>query len=293
MTCFDIWPARGPALLLLLLLAACSTTAPPRKLRLPARINEASGLIIDDGRMRWNNDSGDGPHLYTTDLEGKLLRTDTLSAEATDYEGLAEDPEGNIYVGDFGNNFGRRKRLAIYRYDPERMRTDSIIFRYPGQDGSGRLTPGNYNCEAMIWAGDSLHLFTKDILFGDRPAVTKHYRLPTRPGSYVAEFVDSLRIPRRVVTGAAVDRKSNTLYLVAYNYRKLLGLLPTSSASLIELRQYPQGRFLRGQLRRRNIAWAVPTQHEAVAIYDDRYLYVGAEATAIRKRAIARRLKRR
>ncbi len=277
----------------LLLLASCRTTAPPRKFALPAVLNEASGLVIEGDEMIWHNDSGDGPYLYTTDLRGELLRTDTLDARAVDYEDLCADEHGLLYVGDFGNNLGKRTRQTIYRYDRERGRTDSIVYTYPGEDGSGRQANNNYDCEALVAGGGMLHLFTKDMLFGERAFYVKHFRLPSTPGNYVAELVDSLYLPRRVVTGAALDRESGTLYLVAYNFRMLLNKLPTGSASLIAITDYPGDRFLSGKVRRRNIAWALPTQHEAVAVYDDRYLYLGAEATRLRKHAIARRIRRR
>jgi hypothetical protein len=276
----------------LLLLSSCVST-PPRKFRLPRAIREASGLVIEDGRFTWHNDSGDGPYLYTTDDRGRLLSIDTMRARASDYEDITRAPAGILYVGDFGNNTGRRTAETIYRYDPARGTADSTVYTYPRQDGGGRLTPGNYDCEALVVWKDSLHLFTKDLLGGDRSFTLRHFRLPARPGTYEAELVDSLYLPRRVVTGAALDKDGSHLYLVSYNFRMLLGFLPTSSASLITLTDFPEGRFLQGKLRRRNIAWGIPTQHEAVAVYDEDYLYVGAEATKIRRRAIARRLKRR
>ncbi len=277
----------------LVLLTSCASGGMPRKFSLPPVLSEASGLVIDGDEMIWHNDSGDGPYLYTTDLRGNLLRTDTLDARASDYEDLCADEAGLLFVGDFGNNRGLRAGAVIYTYDRNSGKTDSITYTYPGQDGGGRLVPGNYDCEAVVELNGTLHLFTKDILYGDRPFYLRHFRLPAAPGNYVAELVDSLYLPRRVVTGATLDRESGTLYLVAYNFRMLLGKLPTSSASLIALTDYPEDRFFRGKTRRRNISWAIPTQHEAVAVYNERYLYVGAEATRLRRHAMARRIKRR
>ncbi|WP_116106196.1 hypothetical protein [Lewinella sp. IMCC34191] len=276
----------------LLLLSACGSTYPPRKFSLPQRLREASGLVIDQGRMLWHNDSGDGPYLYSTDMAGSLLKVDTLRAAAIDYEDICQDEAGRLYLGDFGNNRGLRQQQVIYRYDTVSERTDSIVFTYPGQDGRGIQYPGNYNCEAMVFLDGQLHLFTKDVLSGDRPFYIKHFRLPATPGNHEAKLVDSLYLPRRVITGATLDREKKELYLVAYNFRVLLGFIPSGAASLITISGYPGDEFFKGNIERRNISWAVPTQHEAVAIYDDRYLYIAAEATAIRRRAIARRIRR-
>ena len=274
------------------LLVSCGSSYPPRKFRLPQRLDEASGLVIDHGRMLWHNDSGDGPYLYTTNLAGELLAVDTLNAAAVDYEDICQDDRGLLYLGDFGNNTGRRTEQTIYIYDTLTHNTDSIRFTYPGQDGTGIDRPGNYNCEAMVVADGQLHLFTKDVLTRERPFYIKHFRLPARAGTYEAELVDSLYLPRRVITGATLDRDRNELYLVAYNFRVLLGFLPLGGASLITVSDYPNDEFFKGTIDRRNLAWAIPTQHEAVAVYDDRYLYVAAEATPLRRRAIARRVKR-
>lgn len=291
----NIFRTRAPAQLLLtgvmLSLMACRTTT-PRKFPLPPEINEASGLVIEGREMIWNNDSGDGPHLYTTDLGGRLLRTDTLDARASDYEDICSDEAGLIYVGDFGNNLGKRTHQTIYRYDRQHELTDSIVYTYPGQDGSGRQADNNYDCEALVAENGILHLFTKDMLFGERAFYVKHFRLPSKPGTYEAQLVDSLYLPRRVVTGAALDRKKRELYLVAYNFKKLLGFWPSSAASLVKVSGYAGDRYFGGKVKRRNISCFWPTQHEAVAL-TDRYVYVGAEATRVRKHAIARRLKRR
>lgn len=277
-----------PFLLPLLFLVACRAPT-----RLPGALAEASGLAVTDASFVWHNDSGDGPYLYRTDAGGELLGVDTLAAGAVDYEDLTQDPAGRLYVGDFGNNRGTRRRLAVYRYDPRTGRTDTIAFTYPGQDGRGRGYPGNHDCEALVWYRDSLHLFTKDQVFGRGRFITYHYRLPARPGVYVAELIDSLRIPRRVITGAALTEGGSRLVLTAYNFRFWGGFWPSSAASLLTLGEAPAGRWLRGRLRRRNLSWGWPTQFEAVAPdpHDHRYVYVASEATRVRPRAVVRRRK--
>ena len=264
----------------------------PRGFRLPAELREASGLLVDGNELYWHNDSGDGPYLYVTDLTGRITRIDTLAADAVDYEDITQDPAGNLYVGDFGNNRGSRTELAIYRYHPTRKTTDTIAFTYPGQDGKGRGGHGNYNCEAMVFQGGYLHLFTKDLTGRKSEFYTYHYRLPARPGTHLAELRDSLYLPRRVVTAAALDTVSRQLVMTAYDFRMLLGFLPSGSASLITISDYPGGKFLAGELRRKRLSRGVPTQFEAVDFVDDQYLYVASEATVIRPRAVAR-LKRR
>lgn len=280
-----------PAMMVGVLLSSCALR-PPKTIRLPAELSEASGLSIHEGVFTWHNDSGDGPYLYRTDIAGNITGRDTLSAGARDYEDLTRDPAGRFYVGDFGNNTGRNTRQIIYRYNPKTGVTDSITYRYPGQKGEGRKQPGNYDCEAVVFQSGVLHLFTKDQVFGRGQFYAYHFRVPAIPGEYTAELVDSLYLPRRVITAAAVDSVRGELVLTAYNFNFLVGKLPTGSASLITLSDYPEGRFFQGEAKRRNLSWAWPTQFEAVGFYDERWLYVASEATRLRKRAVAKRKRR-
>ena len=110
------------------------------------------------------------------------------NAKNTDWEELAED-ETYIYIGDFGNNSGKRKDLVIYRVNKidllgERdVTADRIEFDFPEQidfTGSGQT---NFDCEAMVSIGDSLFLFTKN--HGNLK--TNLYSLPKTPGDHSAK----------------------------------------------------------------------------------------------------------
>lgn len=263
-----------------------------KTVRFPFALREASGLAIKNDNWFLHNDSGDGPYLYQTDSRGKLQRTDTLRAGASDYEDLTTDLEGNFYLGDFGNNRGLRKEMQVYRYNPTRKKTDTIAFHYPGQDGRGRDQPGNHNCEAMVYHAGFLHLFTKDLIGRKSNYYTYHFRVPAVPGSYEAVLVDSLYLPGRVVTAAALDAEARQLVLTAYTFNLSLGFFPNGAASLITISDYPEDHFLAGKVKRENLSWGVPTQFEAVDFLDDHWLYVVSEATAIRPFAVAK-LKRR
>jgi hypothetical protein len=282
-----------PILLMLIgYLTACTTAAPPKTIRLPPALTEASGLSIRATDFTWHNDSGDGPKVYTTNQSGTIIGEQTLAAGAVDYEDITRDTSGNLYLGDFGNNTGKRTSMQIYRYQPATGITDTINFTYPGQDGQGRDFFGNYDCEAMVHHDGQLHLFTKDQLFGKGRYYTYHYRLPALPGTYVAALVDSLYLPRRVVTAAALDAERGELVLTAYNFKFLAGFWPSGAASLITIKDYPEGLFLRGKVKRRNLSWFIPTQFEAVDFYDERWLYVGSEGTKVRKHAVGKRKRR-
>lgn len=271
-----------------------STRFPPRKIQLPPNLYEASGIsfLSDLSSVYLHNDSGDGPFVYQLNTDGSLAGISSLGTDAVDWEDICQAPNGLLYLGDFGNNRGRRKDLKIYCYTPATGAVDSIGFTYPGQNGQGRTIAGNYDCEAMVWFQNDLHLFTKA-----QPGLRKkywsyHFRLPSTPGQYQAELVDSLYINKRTITGAALDTSTNELVLISYNFKRWLGFFPVVASSLITLTDYPEDQFYRGKLRRRNVSWGLPIQYEGVSIFNDDFVYIVTEKTPIR-RAFLKRKRRR
>ncbi|MEL6141615.1 MAG: hypothetical protein AAFU67_08350, partial [Bacteroidota bacterium] len=155
-----------------------------------------------------------------------------------------------------------------------------------------RQSPGNYDCEAVIYFHNHLHLFTKAIPGRRKQYWSYHFRLPADPGEYVAELVDSFYFARRTITGASFDRARKELVLISYNYKKWLGIFPVVASSLMQLTGFPEDRFFQGKLMRRNVSWGLPVQYEAIAYFDDRYLYIVTEKTRFRRSAFMKRKRR-
>ncbi len=80
------------------------------------RINESSGLALAGGRLVTTNDSGSGPVLYVLDQwSGRTISTTTYDADVVDVEALAPAGGTAVWVGDIGDNLGRRDRIEVYR----------------------------------------------------------------------------------------------------------------------------------------------------------------------------------
>ena len=122
------------------------------------------------------NDSGGGPRIFAIKASGETIKPEGLKtyrgirvegATNIDWEALALDDRGNLYVGDFGNNSSLRRNLAIYllREPDPRLRTRvavrrKIPFSYPEQRRFPE--PGrNFDAEALFWFGGHLYLLTK------------------------------------------------------------------------------------------------------------------------------------
>jgi hypothetical protein len=83
-------------------------------------IREASGIIKSrrhPGIFWTHNDSGNPPALFAVRRDGTLVREYALNVPNVDWEDIATDDDGHLYVADIGNNGGRLPLRAIYRLD--------------------------------------------------------------------------------------------------------------------------------------------------------------------------------
>ncbi|MEU2788882.1 hypothetical protein [Streptomyces sp. NPDC007100] len=99
-----------------------------------ARITESSGLAASRAHpgVYWtHNDSDDGPYVYAVDgRTGRTVATVTLRGigDPRDVEAISVGPDGNVYVGDIGDNYGGSwKNVWIYRFpEPQRLRDQAV-----------------------------------------------------------------------------------------------------------------------------------------------------------------------
>lgn len=166
---------------------------------MPNETLESSGFEVGPEGCFWtHNDSGNPSTLYCVDTTGTIVRTvDVVGDANTDWEELAKDDDGNIYIGNFGNNSLSRTNLRIVKIPSidtcttTAYVTDTILFSYPDQQNYPPVgNYGNFDMEAMFWHQDSLHLFSKD-RSNPSTGYTKYYRLPAVGGNYTALLVDS------------------------------------------------------------------------------------------------------
>ena len=266
-----------------------------RHQRLPAILGEISGLVRGaDGHFYALNDGGNAPWLFR--LDGNTLRLkDTLALPIPnrDWEDLAADDKGYLYVGDFGNNYNRRRDLCVYRYQLSTHNLDSILFHFSDQTAYPPTDPAarNFDCEAMVFAGDSLHLFTKS-RFKSRHWC-KHYALPAQPGQYAATLRDSIQLKNRVVSGAGLSQDGQTLALTSYIIRRIWGFLPSTKADVFFFER-SGGHFLRSTPKRKRLPkFFIARQFESIVAWAPGVWLAANEAIGPQKAAIWRIRQRR
>ncbi len=93
---------------------------------------EASGIVKSrrhPGIFWVHNDSGNPPALFAIRRDGSVVREFRLAVPNVDWEDIADDDEGHLYLGDIGNNGGLLALRAVYRLDepdPDRPATAPV-----------------------------------------------------------------------------------------------------------------------------------------------------------------------
>ena len=166
---------------------------------LPSTMKEVSGTetVINSALIWMLNDGGNKSKIYGLNPDGKIIETLKIDAKNNDWEDLTSDNEGNLYIGDFGNNLSKRKNLAILKVAAKDLKSDSLVkverisFKYPNQKKyPPKKKQLHFDCEAFFFYNDSLYLFTKSRVknnFGK----TNLYKIPAKRGEHEAIYVDT------------------------------------------------------------------------------------------------------
>ena len=125
----------------------------------PSDLKEISGLeIVPQSDLIWAiNDSGNKPRLYGLTADGGIEKELKIKAKNHDWEDLSADTEGNIYIGDFGNNKNDRDNLVILKVDKDSLNNsgkidvEHIYFSFENQEQFPPKKKGLYfDCEAFF-----------------------------------------------------------------------------------------------------------------------------------------------
>jgi hypothetical protein len=196
-----------------------SVLYPYRIIDLGSPLGETSGLQRIQGRLFSINDSGNSAEIQEINpVNGSLVRTiKVTNATNVDWEDLAASAT-HLFIGDFGNNAGNRSDLRILKIplasllNQTEVIAEIIEFSYPDQsDFSGSNPNHNFDCEAMIFWNNQLHLFSKN--WGDER--TKQYTLSTNVGKQVAALQGNYD-SKGLITGADVSPDGKNVVLLGY-----------------------------------------------------------------------------
>ncbi|KAA1246376.1 SdiA-regulated domain-containing protein [Aquimarina sp. RZ0] len=221
-------------ILLLLLIASISVSCQKKEKTdllqinvLSNRLKEISGITKISGTafIYAINDSGNDNTLFKINEEGEIVKEFKIpNAKNIDWEDLTFDNQGNIYIGDFGNNDNKRKDLTIYKIsgiDSEKIESHKIQFSLEDQkEFPPKKKNRNFDVEAFIYKNGSFFLFTKN-RSSKFKGETKLYKVLAQPGKQVAKLITSFKIGNDpndcFISSAAINTRGNKIVLLTYN----------------------------------------------------------------------------
>jgi hypothetical protein len=197
------------------------------------KVDESSGIVASrtyPGIFWTHEDNGYSNNIYAVDATGDFVfKTDVSGSKNVDWEDIAIDDEGFLYIADTGNNTNDRKDLLVYKvkepnpYDEAATASveSRIRFRYPGQQAFPDPLDLNYDSEALFYADETLYLLTKN----RSDTTTDLYRFPSLSSTVEVEleFVSSFELTYDLqsegskVTAADVHPDENCLAVLAYH----------------------------------------------------------------------------
>lgn len=239
---------------------------------LPFTLSEVSGITkVSQSNLIWMvNDSGNQPILFGVNREGKTIREILIDAKNVDWEDLTSDPEGNIYIGDFGNNNNDRKKLRILKiekkYLKEKVAKVKVIeFSYEDQK---KYPPKKkkyfFDAESFFYYNNHFYIFTKtrvDKKYGE----TNVYRIPAKEGKHKAKLLDDFDNGKKEaswITSAAISHDGNKVALL-------------SQKNILIFSDFKKDHFFKG--KKKEIKLTYHSQIEAVTFQDNNTLLLADE----------------
>jgi hypothetical protein len=198
---------------------------------LPKKLKEVSGITyLSETNLLWTlEDSGNANAIYGLNFEnGKIEKTITIeNTENIDWEDITKDKNGNLYIGDFGNNDNEREDLCIYKIDKNSLTSESVVpaykvsFAYPEQkDFPPKKSALFYDVEGFFEFKNNFYLFTKNRSKGfDGTAFL--YKIPNTAGFHQAilmgEFKTCDNYNHCAITSATISPDESKVAILTHD----------------------------------------------------------------------------
>jgi hypothetical protein len=259
-------------------LVSCNTGNLTVVTDLPRTLSEASGIEkVNNSDFIWMiNDSGNKSILYGLDSLGTIKKQVNIKAKNHDWEDLASDKSGNLYIGDFGNNENKRKNLVILKVMNDSLKSlggidvEEISFFYPEQKQFPPVkNKMHFDCEAFFHYNDSLFLFTKSRT-STNYGKTNLYKIPAIKGHHKAEFISSFTTRDDYgcwITSADINDDENKIALLTEHSFWIISDFKSSNFFSGIITKYPFNHS---------------SQKESVLFKNDSTLYITDERSGIK-----------
>ncbi|MBE8726975.1 SdiA-regulated domain-containing protein [Flavobacterium hungaricum] len=225
---------------------------------LPKKLKEVSGITYfpESKTLYTLEDSGNKNAVYALNSKGKIEKTITIeNAKNVDWEDITKDKQGNVYIGDFGNNDNDRTDLCIYKLAKSELQNDlasaeyKVSFSYPEQtEFPPKKKEMFFDVEGFFEYGGYFYLFTKNRSKGfDGTAFI--YKIKNASGTQkaqkIGEFKTCSNYNHCVLTSATISPDGKKVALLSHDkillFKNFKGdLFHKGTQTQIELNHFSQ-----------------------------------------------------
>jgi hypothetical protein len=232
-------------------------------------LKEVSGNeIIANSDLIWMvNDSGNKAEVFGVNQQGKIEKVVKVKAENHDWEELTSDKKGNLYIGDFGNNNQKRKKLTILKIENQdllnndKVEVDKIGFEYPKLSGKKKVS---FDAEGFFYHQNYFYIFTKSRQKKEL-GKTLLFKVPNKEGKHIAEYVSEHSFCNSINCRiTAADISSDGKKVVLLNHQ-----------AVFVLTNFTDDDFFSGKLKEMPLEHT--SQKEGVCFKDDYTLFITDE----------------
>lgn len=170
---------------------------------------------IPQSNLIWTiQDSGNDSELVGLNDKGKIIKTISIdNASNIDWEDLTSDQDGNLYIGDFGNNHKKRKIFRILKISVDNLHNTNataeiIEFTLPKKQSSKDF-------EGFFLWNNTFYIFSKE---------TKKFiviKVPNKAGRHEAIIHSDFNLDGKDNKITAADISDDGKIVVLLNHNKL------------------------------------------------------------------------
>ena len=183
------------------------------------RITESSGIIVSrkDPDLFWTHNDGGGKRqvLYAMTRAGRpVAEFRVTGALLEDWEDIAVAGEGHLFLGDVGNNDGKRTSIAVYEVEEPNIKETQNGLARVTRTWNLRYPKAPFDCESLFIWNEHGYLISK--VFDDERADIYRFSITNTAPFQTLEAVVEVKIDSPV-TGADISSDGNLLAVLAKN----------------------------------------------------------------------------
>jgi hypothetical protein len=232
-------------------------------------LKEVSGNeIVANSNLIWMiNDSGNKPEIFGVNQQGKIEKVVKVNAKNHDWEDIASDEKGNLYIADFGNNNRKRKKFTILKVanqdllNRDSVEVNKISFEYPKLPGKKKVS---FDAEGFFYHQNYFYIFTKSRQ-KKKLGRTLLFKVLNRKGKQKAEFVSEYSFCNSIdcrITAADISKDGKKVVLLSHK-------------SIFVLTNFKDDDFFSGKLKELSLGHT--SQKEGICFKDNSTLLVTDE----------------